>query len=292
MNKVLAFGEILWDIIENKKYLGGAPLNFAVHYAQCGGQSAILSRVGHDEDGANAIQRIGLRGVGTHMIQHDDARATGTVTVSLVNGQPSYVIHEHVAYDYIDVPKDMSAISNYKSFYFGTLAQRNEKTRQTLMAILEKSQFEQVFFDVNLRQTYFSDVVIKGSMPYCTILKLNDEEVDTISEILFGKKHSFDGFSEAVFAQYPKMQLVIVTKGAAGCTVYERGQKVDVPSEKVIVADTVGAGDSFSASFLACYSKGMDVKKAAGIANKVAGFVASNQGPTPVYTKEINYLVR
>lgn len=290
MSGVLAFGEVLWDVIDGQKFLGGAPLNFAVHFVQCGGKSALLSGVGKDEDGTNALALLKEKNVDTSSVAQHSEYATGTVTVTLKNGQPSYIIHESVAYDHIQEPE--ISISKYDLLYFGTLAQRSLENRKTLYSLLAKTKFKQVFYDVNLRPNMFTKEIIAESLKFCTILKLNDEEVIVLGQLLYDQDLDFSGFVKRVLADHAQIQLVIVTKGADGCSIYNRSGIYHIPAPEITVADTVGAGDSFSASFLYCYSAGYDLNESATIANTIAGFVASNHGPIPDYTQEIKNMLK
>jgi fructokinase len=290
MSGVLSFGEVLWDVIDGQKFLGGAPLNFAVHFVQSGGKSALLSGIGKDEDGKNALSLLNEKNVDTSTVAQHQNHATGTVTVTLKNGQPSYIIHENVAYDHIEEPEKL--LSDYDLLYFGTLAQRSPQNRKTLYSILAKNKFKQVFYDVNLRPNMFTKEIIAESLKYCTILKLNDEEVIVLGKLLYDQDLDFAGFVKRVLADHAQIQLVIVTKGADGCSIYNRSGIYHIPSPEITVADTVGAGDSFSASFLYCYSAGYDLNESATIANTIAGFVASNHGPIPAYNQEIKNMLR
>jgi fructokinase len=291
MKKVLAFGELLWDVIDGTSHLGGAPLNFAVHYSQCGGESSILSKVGEDELGKKALAILPQMKVQSDLVQTTADKPTGTVTVTLNNGQPSYIIHEAVAYDDIDFT-DHRICDQFDAFYFGTLVQRSSQSRESLIQLLTNCHFQEVFYDVNLRPGQYTKEIIKDSLGYCSILKLNDEEVHELGELLFDQKFSFDAFGSFLFDTYPRIHLVVITKGADGCTIYQRDQSpVNVPSEKVEVKDTVGAGDAFSASFTFSFLNGKSAAESAKIANTIAGFVASSQGAIPAYPKEIKNLL-
>ncbi len=284
--KVLAFGEILWDVINDDKHIGGAPLNFAAHYAQCGGTSAIISSLGTDGNGDEALNSVTRSGVNTEFIRRDPEHETGIVMVTLDEGSPSYEIRENVAYDFIEVP-DLKALETYDSFYLGTLAQRSPISRRSLYDILENVKFEEIFYDVNLREGCYSKENIQKSLEYCTQFKLNDEEVVTLSELLYGSPMATMIFAEKLFQDYSNLNLIIVTEGARGCFVHRRGELVFSESEKIKVKDTVGAGDSFSASFLYTYQKTGDIQRSANMANKVGGFVASSSGAVPKYSQEI-----
>ncbi|MFZ9046937.1 MAG: carbohydrate kinase family protein [Cyclobacteriaceae bacterium] len=285
--KSLVFGEVLWDIIEGVPHLGGAPLNFAAHVQQCGHTAGIISAVGRDDFGNQALSEIENLGLDTSMIQVSDFR-TGFVPVTLTNGQPDYEITKEVAYDYIRREQlDSKRISDFDTFYFGSIVQRSGVSNEALYHILDSHDFRQIFYDVNLRRDAYSKEVIERSLKYCTVLKLNDDEVDIIGPMLFGKSLSIPDFGEEVGRKYSQIETVITTAGGDGCYVFSDGKISQVPAEKITVLDTVGAGDSFSASFMCVYSSTGDPVKAASIGNKVGGYVASNSGPIPKYSNEL-----
>jgi fructokinase len=286
--KILSFGEILFDVIEGDSYLGGAPLNIAAHAAQCGAEAYIFTAVGNDDLGKQALEQIEALGVQTPLIQIDHNHPTGTVQVTLENGQPDYTITPDVAYDFIQLPEnpeDLWAVS-YDVLYFGTLAQRNGTSRETLQHLLQQQSYPHVFYDVNLRKDSYSEETIRESLPYCTILKLNEEEVTVLSNLLHRQETEPEAFAQRIVQEY-KTQIIIITAGAKGCYVYEQGQLTFSPAEPVTVADAIGAGDAFSAAFVFQYLNGESAAKAAVKANQLGGFVASQCGPIPAYSEEI-----
>jgi fructokinase len=289
--KVLIFGEILWDIIEGKKHLGGAPLNFAAHAFQCGEKSGIISSLGQDDLGNEALRLVNDLNVNTDLVQRTDKYNTGTVLVTLDNGQPDYKIKTSVAYDFISVEKlNRGLINQYDAFYFGSLIQRNKVSQRTLYEVLENFTFDKIFYDVNLRKDCYSKDIIEKSLSYCTMLKVNDDEVTVISNMLYGQFLDFESFSKEIIKNYPQIELVIVTAGKEGCCVFHQGKLLTVPGIPIDVKDTVGAGDSFSAAFLCAYNKTNDPMQAATVANHVGAFVASSSGPIPNFAKEVGAL--
>jgi fructokinase len=284
--KSIAFGEILYDVIEDNPYLGGAPLNFAIHLAKAGGESHIISKVGNDDLGRNALEEIKKQGVGTRYIGTDESLKTGTVEVVLDEGQPDYLIHEDVAFDNITVDQVPENFDETHIFYFGTLVQRSEQSRETLYKILDFTLFEFVFYDVNLRKDCYSKETIHRSFGYANIIKLNRNEVSTIGTLLFGEELNLEGFLEKCKSTYsPK--IIIVTDGANGCYIFEEGKINHVPGTNITVKDTIGAGDSFSAAFMYKYFRTRDALISAATANKVGAFVASQQGAIPEYSPTI-----
>ena len=286
--RFLSFGEILWDIIDGKPYIGGAPFNVAAHLANCGADSYMLSRLGNDELGKQALIEIQKLGVKPSLIQWDGMHPTGTVDVFIDHGQPDYTIHENVAYDYISIdalpPK--TELLNFDCLYFGTLAQRNAVSRATLHWILRELKFETVFYDVNLRKGIVSKELIVTSLRSSSIFKLNNEEVATISNLIFDKGLSVEEFARRIAEEF-NIDVIIITAAEKGCYVYHDRLLTFVPGQKVQLMDGVGAGDAFSAAFLFYFIQFRNVIKSAEIANKLGAFVASSRGAIPPYSDEI-----
>lgn len=290
--RVLSFGEILFDIIEDENYLGGAPLNFAAHLAQQGVESYIFSSVGNDELGTEALEKIRKIGVKTDFIQQDAHHPTGTVPVEFKKGQPDYTIRENVAYDYIDFEASKESLRqiDFDVLYFGTLAQRSSQSADALGQLIEQKTFRHIFYDINLRKNCFTTGLIDQSLMRCTILKLNDEEVEVLADMLYGKALSLEELVKQVANDYD-IKIVIVTAGAKGCFLYEDRQVHFIKGYPAKVVDTVGAGDSFSAAFVHQYFKKQDALAAADIANQLGAFVASSRGPLPDYSSEIKEML-
>ena len=288
--KLLSFGEVLWDIIDGQAYIGGAPFNLAAHASQCGLDAYLLSRVGADDLGRRARAEIDRMNVHRQYVQTDHQYPTSTVTVRLsANGHPAYVIHQNVAWDFVDVRKDMLAglvAENFHVVCFGSLAQRAAVPRASLMRVLEKLKGVPTFFDVNLRQNYYSRELLMASLQHTTILKLNDSEVKIIADLLFGRNMTVTEFARAVQGKFP-VRVILITMGAKGCAVTEGGTVEICPVCQVAVADTVGAGDAFSAAFLAGWLRGKTAIEAAAMGNLLGAFVASHHGAIPDYDNEI-----
>jgi fructokinase len=288
----LAYGEILWDIIEGEPFLGGAPFNFASHLARFGATSHIVSRLGMDDLGKKAAAQAQQYGVGTRYIQFDEALPTGTVEVILKDGQPDYTIFENVAWDNIQYPDFAQTVddTSFDVFYFGSLIQRTSVSARTLKSILSNHQFSHVFYDVNLRKGGYSKSIITDSLVSCTILKLNIDEVPVVSDILFNKVHDLRHFAELISKTHT-IDVIVITAADKGCFVYQQGTVYEIAGIKIDLCDAIGAGDAFSAAFVYSYVHGKNVAEAARIANHVGAFVASQKGPIPEYPDEIIRLV-
>ncbi len=289
--KAISFGEILWDIIENKAHIGGAPFNLTAHMAKMGGMSSyIISALGDDDLGHQAIDKVKLFNMNDSFISVLKDYPTGTVDVELTgDGMPTYIIHEKTAWDNITLSKEqLKELSSDKwdVFCFGTLAQRTDSNRKLLFDILENISAKHIFYDVNLRQEYYHKDWIEASLNKSTIVKVNDEEAVFLSKQLFCKKLSEKDFAEKLCSKY-NIKLVCITRGGEGVAVYHDSNFHEIPSIKVKVADTVGAGDSFSAGFLFAYLSGKTPEEAANFAVKVGGFVASSYGAIPKYSEKL-----
>ena len=288
---LLSFGELLWDCYQDQAHIGGAPFNLAAHAVRCGLEAHLISRVGTDDLGRRALAEAHRLGVGAECVQVDAQQPTGTVTVQLSSaGQPSYTIHAPVAWDFIAADEAMLATLRswqVDAICFGTLAQRNPVARKSLWQVLETFPAVPAFFDVNLRQHFFSREMIEQGLRRTNVLKLNDDEVTVLSNLLFHAPLKAADFVREMIEQFP-VQIVLVTRGERGCLVFERaGQVTEIPGRPVKVADAVGAGDAFSAAFLAFWLRGRTPAEAAQRANELGAFVASQRGAVPDYTADI-----
>jgi fructokinase len=288
MLRSVAFGEILWDIIEGEPHLGGAPFNFACHLARLGTESFIVSRLGKDELGERAMAMASQHGVNARFLQQDTEHPTGTVAVTLEKGQPDYTIFENVAYDFIDCTKfnKSAAAEKFDIFYFGTLIQRNATSANALKTIFDNHAFAHIFYDVNLRKRCYSKDTITWSLEKCNILKLNTDEVGVISRMLYNESLDSGKFAARVSHDYT-IAVVVITAADKGCLVFENGVMTEVEGVKIELCDAIGAGDAFSAAFVYGYLNGKDVVEAARLANHVGAYVASQKGAIPTYSDEI-----
>lgn len=289
MLDLVAFGEILWDVIDGEAHIGGAPFNLAAHAARCGLKAAAVSRVGDDALGRAALEEMARLRVDGRWTSSDPVHPTGTVTVSLRNGQPNYTIHEGVAWDFIGLDEDgldALAAERPRAFCFGTLAQRSEVSRRTLDRLLDRFAFTEVFYDVNLRQTFWSGERVEAGLARATLVKVNDDEARILGGLLFGGACEPEAFARALLARHP-VRAVVVTEGADGCVVCARDREaVRCLGVKVDVVDTVGAGDAFSAAFLAAWLAGASAAEAAAAGNARGAWVASRRGAVPAEERE------
>ena len=292
--KLLSFGEIIWDVYsENKQTLGGAPLNFAAYAAMLGSTAWLGSSVGADELGKKAVEQIKELGLKTEYISIADGKATGQCRITLdQNGVPSYNILKDVAYDRILLPNKLPLV--FDTIVFGTLALREEHNRKKLKNILASNVFSEIYTDLNIRSPFYSKESIVFCLSNATIVKISDEELPLITQTMF---HSILDLQEAVAfiaEKYPQIKLLLITCGEKGSFCYDRlsGQTHYCPAEPVPVVSTVGAGDSFGASFLTLYNKTKDIPYALRLSAKISAFVVSHKGAIPSTAKEfINKLL-
>ncbi len=280
---VVAFGEVLWDIQENKEYIGGAPLNFAAHFKKCGGTSWIITAVGRDELGNKTIEQIEKMGINTEFVSYSE-KETGKCLVWLdENRIPTYNLLNNVAYDYIKKPEMKG--NPFDVLYFGTLSLRNENNRKVLKQIISENEFKDIFVDMNIRKPFYSEEVIRFAFNNATVLKISDEELSVVMGVLNKENLQPNDCAKIISKEFKNVRIIIITKGDKGSYVYDctANESYEIDAKKVEVVSTVGAGDSFSASFLAEYLSSGDIKKALSLATKISGYVVSNSEAIPSY---------
>lgn len=271
----ISFGEILFDVFPDKATLGGAPLNVAGHLTKLGLNGAILSAVGNDELGKRALNEIEALGLSTDMVATLDYE-TGKAIITLNGKNAEYEFNDPCAWDNIPL---QALPENVTLIYYGTLAQRGN-SKNTLKELLNSVQSQHRFFDVNIRKHFYSDEIIKEGVENATILKLNDEEVDIVLDALKIEMRGYRGLEE-LFKEY-NLDLILLTKGKEGTMCY-KNKWYRVPCAPVEVVDTVGAGDSLSAGFLASYIKTGDLEKSLLFGSHIADYVVTKRGAIPEY---------
>ena len=271
----ISFGEILFDVFPDRATLGGAPLNVAGHLTKLGLNGAILSAVGNDELGKRALNEIEALGLSTDMIATLDYE-TGKAIITLNGKNAEYEFNDPCAWDNIPL---QALPENVTLIYYGTLAQRGN-SKNTLKELLNSVQSQHRFFDVNIRKHFYSDEIIKEGVENATILKLNDEEVDIVLDALKIEMRGYRGLEE-LFKEY-NLDLILLTKGKEG-TMCFKNKWYRVPCAPVEVVDTVGAGDSLSAGFLASYIKTGDLEKSLLFGSHIADYVVTKRGAIPEY---------
>ncbi len=286
---VVGMGEALWDVLPEGKKIGGAPANFAYHVSQFGLPSCVVSAVGDDALGHEILENFTSKGLNYEIAIVP--YPTGTVQVELdSDGVPQYNIKENVAWDNIPFSPELEEIAkNTKAVCFGSLAQRNVVSRETINKFLDtmpKAADSLVVFDVNLRQGFYTKDILTNSMERCNILKINDEELVTVSRMFGYPGIDLQDKCWILLGKY-NLKMLILTCGINGSYVFTPGHVSFQPTPLVEVADTVGAGDSFTAAFIANILKGRSVKDAHRCAVETSAFVCTKKGAMPILPKEI-----
>ena len=285
--KIVAIGEILWDVFDDRELLGGAPFNFAAHASRLGHEVAFISAVGDDDRGRRALRQAVELGLATNLVKQVSGNATGAVTVILdAEGQPSYTIHRPAAYDFVSLSEqDRAAIAEPFWIYYGTLHQMSDQARSLTQELLEMFPGAGRLYDVNLRRDSYNPSLVRELMRLATTLKINDEEVAAVESMLGTAHGSLEGFCRACSAEF-SWDAVCVTQGAAGCSVLLADEFAQAPGCEVQVVDTVGAGDAFAAAFVHGLDRGWPAARLGDFANRVGALVASRAGGVPLWTTE------
>ena len=281
---IVGIGEALWDVLPEGKKIGGAPANFAYHVSQFGLNSCVVSAVGDDPLGAQILDNFkekGLRNI-IAVVPYP----TGTVQVEIDQvGVPQYVIKENVAWDNIPFTPELEGLAhNTCAVCFGSLAQRNVVSRDTINRFIDAMPQDEdnlIVFDVNLRQGFFNKEILDQSMRRCNVLKINDEELITISRMLGYPGTDLQSKCWILFGCY-NLKMLILTCGVNGSYIFTSGNMSFLATPQVEVADTVGAGDSFTATFVSSILKGLPVAEAHRKAVEVSAFVCTQNGAMPV----------
>ena len=293
---ILGIGELLWDIVPDGMRLGGAPANFAVMAGRLGNHAAILSRIGRDDLGRQAIDRLDPMPVETGFLQVDQLHETGRVTVSLEGGEPHYTIHEPAAWDFLELSDEwIQLAARADAICFGSLAQRNRQARQTIQTLAAEASAKCIrVFDVNLRAPFYSAEVLQESLEMATVVKMNDVEAPLVLDLLdlaieeapvTGETLSTPEYlraaAERLLAEFPSLQLVAATRGSRGSLLVTRDEWNEHPGFPVKVADGIGAGDAFTAAMTHYMLRGADLATLNEAGNRWGGWMASQSGAMP-----------
>lgn len=286
---VVGMGEALWDVLPEGKKIGGAPANFAYHVSQFGLPSCVVSAVGDDALGKEIIENFTSKGL--NQLIAEVPYPTGTVQVEIdPAGVPQYEIKENVAWDNIPYTAHLEMLAEKTTAVcFGSLAQRNVVSRNTINLFLDampQNEDTLVVFDVNLRQGFYNKEILCNSMKRCNILKINDEELVTVSRMFGYPGIDLQDKCWILLGKY-NLKMLILTCGINGSYVFTPGNVSFQPTPKVEVADTVGAGDSFTAAFIASILKGKSVQEAHSTAVQTSAFVCTKKGAMPTLPSEL-----
>jgi fructokinase len=306
---ILGIGELLWDVLPDGPRLGGAPANFAVMTGRLGNRSAILSRIGRDNFGRDAVERLSPMPVDTRFLQIDPANQTGRVTVSLSAGEPHYTVHEPAAWDFLELSDEWVQLAQRAdAICFGSLAQRNQAARQTIQALAAESSASCIrIFDVNLRAPFFSPEVLQESLELATVIKMNDAEMLRVLKLLdlaealdlppanaasdktepLSIASLLRSAADRLLAEFPALQLVAITKGSRGSLLVTRDEWNEHPGFPVKLADGIGAGDAFTAAIAHYLLRGADLATLNEAGNRWGGWMASQPGAMPALPEAV-----
>ena len=286
---VVGMGEALWDVLPEGKKIGGAPANFAYHVSQFGLNSRVVSAVGNDKLGAEILENFKEKNL--NCIIETIPYPTGTVQVELdAEGVPCYEIKEGVAWDNIPYTVTLQELACHtRAICFGSLAQRSVVSRETINRFLDAMPEEEnvlKIFDINLRQNFYTKDILCNSFQRCNVLKINDEELVTVSRMFGYPGIDLQDKCWILLAKY-NLKMLILTCGVNGSYVFTPGKVSFVETPKVEVADTVGAGDSFTAAFVSAILKGKSGPEAHKLAVDTSAFVCTQHGAMPILPDEL-----
>jgi len=296
---VLGIGELLWDVRDEgsaleTESLGGAPANFAVMAGRLGNHSVLLSRIGRDELGRRAVDQLDPLPADASKLQVDPAHETGRVTVAFDLGQPSYTIHQPAAWDFLELSDSWVQLAERADVLcFGSLAQRSHESRQTIQTLAAQAKSSCIrIFDVNLRAPFYSSEILQESLELATVLKMNDAEVPLVLDLLGLPVQ--DGpvveqlrcGAQRMLAEFPILQMVAVTRGGEGSLLVTRQEWNEHPGRVVKVADTIGAGDAFTAALAHYLLRGASLATMNEAGNQWGGWLASQAGAMPDLPEE------
>lgn len=285
---VVGMGEALWDVLPEGKKIGGAPANFAYHVSQFGLNSCVVSAVGDDKLGMEILDNFREKKLNTmvEIVPYP----TGTVQVELDNeGVPCYDIKEGVAWDNIPYTPALEDLAKHTTAVcFGSLAQRSVVSRETINRFLDTMPAENTLkiFDINLRQGFYTKEILCNSFRKCNVLKINDEELVTVSRMFGYPGIDLQDKCWILLAKY-NLKMLILTCGVNGSYVFTPGEVSFVETPKVEVADTVGAGDSFTAAFVASILSGLSIGEAHKLAVETSAYVCTQNGAMPVLPQSL-----
>jgi len=278
-NMIFSLGEILWDIFPEGMKIGGAPANVVFYLSRLGENPVLISRVGKDSLGEEALSVCQNCGLKTDFVQKDELHCTGKVNVQLDNrGVPRFEIQDNVAWDFIEESQALlSVITEAKAICFGTLAQRHEKSRRAIRRLLEATGTDCLkVLDLNLRFPYFDKELIETSLRMADVLKLNSDELAVVSE-LFSLRGTEAELLRTLIEKF-SIKVIGLTAGENGSILLSEEKESQHPGYPVSAADTVGAGDAFTATLVHGLLSGLELEEINDFANRLASFVCTKKG--------------
>ena len=281
MKKITSIGEILFDVYPKCKKLGGAPFNFIYHITKLTGKANFVSRVGSDSDGDEILEILKNKNVPTEFIQIDQKHKTGVAKTTLNEKKiPTFIIEKDRAYDFIEITDSLEKLISEHTdcLYFGTLAQRNKQSRETIRHLSEKDV--KCICDLNIRQDFYSPEIIEASLKAANVLKLNEDELELVNKLVLKTDYDSTKTARKILEVF-NIELLCVTKGSAGAVLYRSGEEnfYKIKNEKVV--DTVGAGDAYASLLCIGYLKNWNIAKINKLASEFANEVVKVEGALP-----------
>ena len=282
--KILSFGDIIWDVYPDKACIGGALLNFSAHVAKSGAHSLLMSAVGDDDLGKDAIEKLRGFGVDTKFISTDATRPTGQCRVTLdENAVPTFCLLDNVAYDLITTYKD-ALDESFDALAFGSVPIRHEHNVNALKSIIDGNKCTKIYCDVNLRAPFFDENSVAFCLESSSILKVSEVELEYVMKsILKSNETDYEKCARALCEKYKNLELILITCGEYGAYAYEKDTDSIFyhPAKKVEVVSTVGAGDSFGAAFLVDLLSGKSIPECLASATERSAYVVSHMDAVP-----------
>jgi fructokinase len=281
---VIGFGELLWDMLDNEKLLGGAPANFGYHCQQLNADARIVSAIGQDDLGDEILTRFKEKRLSTDYLQRTSNYPTGTVTVEVnVQGIPSYTIHEQVAWDHIEWNDALHSLSeSADAICFGSLSQRSLVSKTTLQRMLGTVSPECLkVFDINLRPPYYNTAILGESLESANIIKMNVEEAIVVGE-MFNWGNDVQVIVKELFKKF-NFQLIAITYGEEGSRLFTPDKENFMKVSAVKISDTIGAGDSFTAALITGWLNQLPLAEIHKLATNLSAYVCTQRGAMPSY---------
>jgi len=286
---ILGIGELLWDLLPEGPQLGGAPANYSVMAGRLGNHATVISRIGCDELGDRAREVLAAFPVDCGQLQMDAEQPTGAVTVELLDGQASYIFRQPSAWDFFELTPEWKAQAALAdAVCFGTLGQRAERSRKTIHALIRATRPEcHRIFDVNLRAPFYTGEIVRDSLQLASVMKMNDVEVPLVLSLLgYSPEPSLRAGAERLLAEFAGLNLVAITRGGQGSLLVSRSECDEHSGIPIKVADTIGAGDAFTAAMTHYLLKGAPLHVLNEAGNRWGSFVTSQSGAMPPIPKE------
>ena len=282
MKKITSFGEILFDVYPDGKKLGGAPFNFIYHIIKLTGKANFVSRVGNDQNGDEILQILKDREISSEFIQIDQNHKTGVAKTTLNEKKiPDFIIEENVAYDFIELTDPLKKLISQSTdcFYFGTLAQRSEQSRNTVQKLAADPNIKCIC-DLNIRQNYYTPETIEQSLSAADVLKLNEQELELVNKLIIKSEVNKTETVKKMMRIF-NIELLCVTKGSSGAILYKDGQEnyYKIKNDKVV--DTVGAGDAYASMLCIGYLMNWSIEKINKLASEFANEIIKVKGALP-----------